>query len=61
MWTSMVFEPTGSASSSQTCTAMVCRLTAAGARRSSSSSSAVSIVVRASRSPPRVAIRVVGS
>ena len=51
MWTSMVFDPTASASLSQTCTAMLWRVRTFGLLRRRSSTSADSMAVRASGSP----------
>src|SRR3984957_9890993 len=61
MWTSMVFDPTASASLSQTCTAMLWRVRTFGLLRKRSSTSADSIAVRATGSSETVAPRVAGS
>ena len=61
MWTSMVFDPTASASLSHTCTAMLWRVRTFGLLRRRSSTSADSMAVRASGSPASVASRVAGS
>ena len=57
----MVFDPTASASSSQTWVAIMRRVKTLGDRRSRSSTSDVSIAVKATGSPDTVTSRVAGS
>ena len=57
----MVFDPTASASSSQTWVAIIRRVSTFGERRSNSSTNEVSIAVSPTGSPATVTSRVAGS